>query len=115
MNAGKPAPWPVRTLERIAAPAGARRMFRALLAACLVLAAAGWLIPHHETLEGAGIGGLAARIPGFYGVFGFVACALLVLAAKALRRLLMRPEDYYAPCGVESEETQPGDAREDAP
>lgn len=32
---------------------------------------------------------------GFYGIYGFVACVALVLAAKELRRLLMRPEDYY--------------------
>jgi hypothetical protein len=32
---------------------------------------------------------------GFYAVFGFVACVGLVLAAKALRRVLIRPEDYY--------------------
>jgi hypothetical protein len=32
---------------------------------------------------------------GFYGVFGFVACVGLVLAAKGLRRILKRPEDYY--------------------
>ena len=32
---------------------------------------------------------------GFYGIFGFVACVALVLIAKALRKILMRPEDYY--------------------
>ena len=32
---------------------------------------------------------------GFYGVYGFVACVGLVLAARALRVILMRPEDYY--------------------
>ena len=32
---------------------------------------------------------------GFYGVFGFVACVVLVLIAKNLRRVLMRSEDYY--------------------
>ena len=32
---------------------------------------------------------------GFHGVFGFVACVGLVIAAKALRRILIRPEDYY--------------------
>jgi hypothetical protein len=32
---------------------------------------------------------------GFYGVYGFVACVALVLAAKLLRRLVMRSEDYY--------------------
>ena len=32
---------------------------------------------------------------GFYGLYGFFACVALVVAAKGLRRILMRPEDYY--------------------
>jgi len=32
---------------------------------------------------------------GFYGFFGFFACVALVLIAKQLRRVLIRPEDYY--------------------
>ncbi len=33
---------------------------------------------------------------GFYAVFGFVACVILVLVAKhILRPLVMRNEDYY--------------------
>jgi len=32
---------------------------------------------------------------GFYAVYGFVACVLLVLIAKEMRKLLMRGEDYY--------------------
>ena len=32
---------------------------------------------------------------GFYGIFGFMVCVGLVLAAKWLRQYLMRPEDYY--------------------
>ena len=35
------------------------------------------------------------HIFGFYGVFGFLACVALVLIAKQLRRVLMRPENYY--------------------
>ena len=31
----------------------------------------------------------------FYGFYGFVVCFLLVLAAKELRKVVMRPEDYY--------------------
>jgi hypothetical protein len=31
----------------------------------------------------------------FHGWYGFVCCFLLVLAAKELRRLLMRDESYY--------------------
>jgi hypothetical protein len=32
---------------------------------------------------------------GFYALYGFLACVALVLTAKALRRILMRAEDYY--------------------
>lgn len=32
---------------------------------------------------------------GFHGLYGFVACVALVVAAKLLRRVLMRKEDYY--------------------
>ena len=37
----------------------------------------------------------AEALWGFYGLFGFAACTALVLAAKGLRRLVMRREDYY--------------------
>lgn len=49
----------------------------------------------------------------FYPVLGFVACALMILAAKGLGVWLKRPEDYYA----EPEETPPpqGGADELAP
>ena len=32
---------------------------------------------------------------GFYALFGFVACVVLVLVAKGMRKYLMRKEDYY--------------------
>ena len=32
---------------------------------------------------------------GFYAIYGFVACVLLVLGAKEMRKVLMRKEDYY--------------------
>ncbi len=32
---------------------------------------------------------------GFYGIYGFVCCVFLVLAAKELRKLVSRQEDYY--------------------
>jgi hypothetical protein len=37
----------------------------------------------------------------FYALLGFIACALMILAAKGLGAWLKRPEDYYA----ETEET----------
>jgi hypothetical protein len=33
--------------------------------------------------------------PGFFSIYGFVACVALVLAATQLRKVLMRDEDYY--------------------
>ena len=33
--------------------------------------------------------------PSFYGIYGFLGCAGLILAAKELRKALMRKEDYY--------------------
>lgn len=35
------------------------------------------------------------HLPGFYPVYGFVGCVLLVLVAKELRKIVMRSEDYY--------------------
>lgn len=32
---------------------------------------------------------------GFHGVYGFVGIVVLVLLSKALRRLVLRREDYY--------------------
>jgi len=34
-------------------------------------------------------------LPGFYAIYGFVACVLLVVIAKQMRKVLMRGEDYY--------------------
>jgi hypothetical protein len=35
------------------------------------------------------------NIPGFFGVFGFLAFALAVLSGWPLGKLMRRPEDYY--------------------
>ncbi|MCW8963766.1 MAG: hypothetical protein OQL16_08220 [Gammaproteobacteria bacterium] len=35
------------------------------------------------------------KLPAFYAFYGFVACVLLVLIAKEMRKVLMRKEDYY--------------------
>jgi hypothetical protein len=55
---------------------------------CALLLAIDVFVPKHGPFE-------IEHIYGFYGVFGFVACVALVLAAKQMRRVLMRPEDYY--------------------
>lgn len=32
---------------------------------------------------------------GFYAIYGFIGCVGLVIAAKCMRVILMRKEDYY--------------------
>ncbi len=44
------------------------------------------------------------EIPGFYGVFGFVAFTALILIAKTLRILIKRPENYYGDKAIDSED-----------
>lgn len=44
------------------------------------------------------------EIPGFYALYGFFMCAALVICARAMRIFLKRPEEYYAPNDVESEQ-----------
>lgn len=55
---------------------------------CAVLVAIDIFVPKHGAFA-------IEHAFGFYGWFGFIACVVLVLAAKQLRRVLMRPEDYY--------------------
>ncbi len=36
------------------------------------------------------------KIPGFYALFGFIACIIIIFIAKTVgHKLLMRKEDYY--------------------
>ena len=65
------------------------RLYRGLWLIGLLLFAADAVIHRHEDFSW-------AEWFGFYALYGFVACVALVLAAKeVLRRLVMRPEDYY--------------------
>ena len=64
------------------------KIYRGLWTFGGLLAAADLLVHRHAE---AGFDGLF----GYYAAYGFVACVALVLAAKLLRRAVMRPEDYY--------------------
>ena len=63
-------------------------LFRGLVAACVLLVAMDLFIHRHEEFS-------FATLFGFHGLYGFFACTALVLAAKQMRRWLMRREDYY--------------------
>ena len=64
------------------------KLYRGLWVAGIALLALDLFLHKHEEFD------FAAWF-GFYGVFGFFACVVLVLIAKNLRGVLMRSEDYY--------------------
>ena len=69
-------------------PKNVNRIVYALYAVCAFLILIDPLVHKHGKFE-------IEHYFGFYGFYGFVGCVFLVLAAKALRIVLMRPEDYY--------------------
>ena len=60
----------------------------ALFALCAILIGLDFVVEKHTHF-------LFEEWWGFYAVYGFVACVLLVLAAKVLRFFVKRGEDYY--------------------
>ena len=69
-------------------PGNVDRLVHRFYVVCAFLLAIDVFVPKHGRFA-------IEHVYGFYGVFGFVACVALVLIAKQLRRVLMRPEDYY--------------------
>lgn len=69
-------------------PSNVNKLVYVFYALCAVLLAVDVFVPKHGPFA-------IEHTFGFYGLFGFVACVALVLIAKQLRRVLMRPEDYY--------------------
>ncbi len=45
----------------------------------------------------------AENVLGFYALYGFVAFSFIIFAAKALRAIIKRPEDYYADKAIDRE------------
>ena len=64
------------------------KVFYALIALCVGTVAADFFYEKHAHFA-------AEYVIGAYGIYGFVACVGLVLAAKEMRKLLKRDEDYY--------------------
>ena len=69
-------------------PANVKKIIAALCVICALLMAADFFYHKHAHFE-------VENVFGFYAIYGFVMCVLLVLAAKLMRIVLMRDEDYY--------------------
>lgn len=65
-----------------------RRLLRIFYLLCAVLLGVDWLYHRHIVHPWEGM-------PGFFSTFGFIACVVLVLLAKELRKFLMRDENFY--------------------
>ena len=59
-----------------------------LYSVCILLFLLDFILHRHATNEW-------DSFTGFYALFGFTACVILVLIAKQMRRVLKRKEDYY--------------------
>ncbi len=59
-----------------------------LYASCLLVAIADFFVDGHPYFD-------IEKFPVFYGLYGGIMCAALVIAAKWMRIIVMRDEDYY--------------------
>ena len=69
-------------------PRNVWRLVYLLIAACALVFGLDFVVHRH-------IDHPWEELPAFYAIYGFIACTLLVLIAKEMRKLLMRKEDYY--------------------
>ena len=69
-------------------PSNIDKVVYGLYGLCAVLFVIDYFVPKHGPFA-------VEYVLGFYGIFGFVACVALVLAAKQMRKVLKRREDYY--------------------
>ena len=69
-------------------PAATKLILRIFFAVCAILVVADFIAHRHveHPLE---------NVPTFYALYGFIGVAGLIVAAKTLRKIVMRDEDYY--------------------
>jgi len=69
-------------------PQNVRRVIRGLYGLCALTLLLDFVVDRHVDHPW-------EAVWGFYCIYGFVACVLLVLIAKEMRKVLMRREGYY--------------------
>ncbi len=81
-------PNPTEKAHMFDDPRNVKRVLRALYAVCALLFVADFVVHRHVVHPW-------EHLWGFYALYGFVACVLLVLLATEMRKVVMRKEDYY--------------------
>ncbi len=74
--------------SRLDQPESVRKLLYLLAAICALLFMADFVVHRHVVHPW-------EALTGFFAVFGFVACVVLVLLAREMRKVVMRREDYY--------------------
>ena len=69
-------------------PRNVERLLNGFYVICILLVIADFIIHRHTTMAW-------EKIPAFYAIYGFIACVVLVIVAKLMRKVVMRPENYY--------------------
>lgn len=69
-------------------PSNIQMMLRVFYVLCAVLVLVDFVVHRHIYHDW-------EKFPAFYAIYGFVGCVVLVLIAKAMRKVLMKEEDYY--------------------
>ena len=89
-----------RLLEKLEQPRALNRLILVLVVVCAGLFIADFFLIRHGHFEW-------ENFYGFYGIFGFCAFYFIVIAAKNLRRLIGRNENYYGESVVDTEDYPP--------
>ena len=71
-------------------PKNVKRLLNIFYSCCILLFALDFVIHRH-------IAHSWENLWGFYPIYGFIGCVILVLVATWMRSFLMRDEDYYDP------------------
>lgn len=69
-------------------PENVKRLLKGLYVICIILVIVDFIIHRHTTMGW-------EKIPAFYAIYGFVACVVLVVIAKRMRKVVIRKENYY--------------------
>ncbi len=78
----------------IARPENVNTIWRGLVSVCVLLILVDLVYHANHSKHGAIT---VEEVIGFHAAYGFGAFVFVVLLGKELRKLIMRPEDYYAP------------------
>ena len=73
------------------------KLIRVFFAISAILFIADFFVPRKTHLG-------VEKVPGFYAIYGFIGCVVLVLVAKEMRKIVMRRESYYDDLAEEDEE-----------